>query len=41
LGGTRLLLLENLDWRSGQKQVATIAAVLSAVIAFLFLARVF
>jgi fumarate reductase subunit D len=41
LGGIRLLVLENLDWRDGQKQLATIAAVLSAVIAFLFLARVF
>jgi len=41
LGGVRLLLLENLDWRDGQKQLATIAAVLSAIIAFLFLARVF
>jgi fumarate reductase subunit D len=41
LGGIRLLLLENLDWRDEQKELATIAAVLSAVIAFLFLARVF
>jgi fumarate reductase subunit D len=41
LGGLRLLVLENLDWRNGQKQLATIAAAVSAVIAFIFLARVF
>jgi fumarate reductase subunit D len=40
LGGLRLLVLENLEWRDGQKQLATIAAALSAVIAFIFLARV-
>ncbi len=41
LGGLRLLVIENLDWRDGQKQLATIAAAVSAVIAFIFLARVF
>ena len=41
LGGLRLLVIENLDWRDGQKQLATIAAGLSAVIAAVFLARVF
>ena len=40
-GGLRLLVIENLDWRDGQKQLATIAAAMSAVIAFIFLARVF
>jgi fumarate reductase subunit D len=40
-GGLRLLVLENLEWRDGQKQLATIAAAVSAVIAFIFLARVF
>jgi fumarate reductase subunit D len=40
LGGVRLLVLENLEWRDGQKQLATIAAAVSAVIAFIFLARV-
>lgn len=40
-GGLRLLVIENLDWRDGQKQLATIAAAVSAVIAFIFLARVF
>ena len=41
LGGLRLLLLENLDWRDGQKELATIAAAISAVVAFFFLARMF
>ena len=41
LGGVRLLVLENLDWRDEQKELATIAAALSAVVAFIFLARVF
>jgi fumarate reductase subunit D len=40
LGGVRLLVLENLDWRDEQKELATIAAALSAVVAFIFLARV-
>lgn len=41
LGGLRVLVIENLDWRDGQKQLATLAAAVSAVIAFIFLARVF
>jgi fumarate reductase subunit D len=41
LGGLRLLVIENLAWRDGQKQLATIAAGLSAVIAFILLARMF
>ena len=42
LGGLRLLVIENLAWRDGQKQLATLAAGVSAVIAALiFLARVF
>jgi len=41
LGGLRLLVIENLDWRDGQKQLATIAAAVSAVIAFIFLTRLF
>jgi fumarate reductase subunit D len=41
LGGLRLLVIENLEWRDGQKQLATIAAGISALIAFAFLARVF
>ena len=39
LGGVRLLAIENLDWRDGQKQLATIAAGISAIVAFAFLAR--
>ena len=41
LGGLRVLVIENLDWRDGQKQLATLAAAISAIIAFIFLARVF
>ena len=37
LGGIRLLVLENSDWRDGQKQIATIAAGLSAIVAFVLL----
>ncbi len=41
LGGLRLLVIENLPWRDEQKALATIAAGLSAVIAFILLARLF
>ncbi len=41
LGGLRVLVIENFDWRDGQKQLATIAAALSALVAFIFLVRVF
>ena len=41
LGGVRLLVIENLDWRDGQKQLATIAAGISAVAAFVLLVRMF
>ena len=41
LGGLRLLVLENFDWRNGQKQLAALAAAVSAIVAFIFLARVF
>jgi fumarate reductase subunit D len=41
LGGLRLLVIENLDWHDGQKQLATVVAAVSAVIAFIFFARVF
>ncbi len=40
LGGLRILVIENFPWTSGQKQLATLAAAVSAVIAFIFLARV-
>jgi len=39
LGGLRLLVIENLPWRDGQKQLATVAAGLSVVVAFILLVR--
>ncbi|MGA8699907.1 MAG: succinate dehydrogenase, cytochrome b subunit [Xanthobacteraceae bacterium] len=41
LGGLRVLVVENFQWRDGQKQLATLAAALSALVAFAFLLRVF
>ena len=41
LGGLRILVIENFDWRDRQKQLATLAAVLSAFVALAFLVRVF
>jgi fumarate reductase subunit D len=41
LGGVRVLVIENFDWRDGQKQLATLAATVSAIVAFVFLVRVF
>jgi fumarate reductase subunit D len=41
LGGLRVLVIENLDWRDGQKQLATLATAVSAIVAFIFLVRVF
>lgn len=41
LGGLRVLVIENFNWRDGQKQLATLAAAVSAVVAFVFLIRVF
>jgi len=41
LGGLRILVIENLDWREGQKQLAALAAAVSAIVAFVFLVRVF
>jgi fumarate reductase subunit D len=41
LGGLRILVIENFAWREGQKQLATLAAALSAIVAFAFLVRVF
>ena len=41
LGGLRVLVIENFAWRGGQKQLATLAAAISALIAFIFLVRVF
>jgi fumarate reductase subunit D len=41
LGGLRILVIENFDWHDGQKQLATLAAAVSAIVAFIFLVRVF
>jgi fumarate reductase subunit D len=41
LGGVRLLLIENLDWRDGQKELAAAAAGISAVVALILLVRMF
>jgi len=41
LGGLRVLVIENFDWHDRQKQLATLAAAVSAVVAFIFLVRVF
>jgi succinate dehydrogenase subunit D len=40
LGGTRLLVIENLVWLNWQKQLATAALALSIVLTFVFLVRV-
>ena len=41
LGGLRILAIENFPWTGGQKQLATLAAAISAIVAFIFLVRVF
>src|ERR1700730_9056785 len=41
LGGLRLLVLDTLPWRDGHKELSTIAAGLSAVIALILLACLF
>jgi len=41
LGGLRLLVLENFAWLDGQQRLALLAAAVSAVVAFGFLASVF
>jgi succinate dehydrogenase subunit D len=41
LGGLRILVIENFSWHDGQKQLVTLAAALSAIVAFAFLVRVF
>jgi fumarate reductase subunit D len=40
LGGIRLLVIENLAWRPGQKQMAMAAIVVAVVVAAAFLIRV-
>ena len=39
LGGLRVLVIENLPWREGQKHLATGAVVLAALAALAFLVR--
>jgi fumarate reductase subunit D len=41
LGGLRILVIENFPWTNGQKQLATLAATLSVIVAVIFLARMF
>lgn len=41
LGGLRILVIENFPWTGGQKQLATLAAAVSLLAGFAFLARVF
>jgi fumarate reductase subunit D len=41
LGGLRVLVIENFDWHDGQKRLATLAATVSAIVAFVFLVRLF
>jgi len=39
LGGIRVLVIENMPWRDNQKLLATIAFVIAAVLALIFVAR--
>ena len=39
LGGLRVLVIENLPWREGQKNMAILAAAIAAMFALLFIAR--
>ncbi len=41
LGGLRVLVIENFAWRDSQKQLATLAATAAAIVAFVFLVRLF
>ena len=41
LGGLRLLVVENFTWLDGQKRLAVLAAAVSALVAVVFLARIF
>ena len=40
LGGLRVMAIENLPWRPGQKSMATWAAAIAAALAVLFLLRI-
>lgn len=39
LGGLRVLIIENMPWREGQKNIAIIAGAVAAVMALVFIAR--
>lgn len=39
LGGLRLLVIENLPWRDGQKHIATVALAVAALAAIAFILR--
>ena len=39
LGGVRVLVIENLPWREGQKRLATAALILAGIAALAFIAR--
>ena len=39
LGGLRVLVIENMPWREGQKQIVTAALVAASIAAIVFLAR--
>jgi fumarate reductase subunit D len=41
LGGVRVLVIENFAWRDRQKELATVAAAVAALVAFILLARMF
>lgn len=40
LGGIRLMLIENLPWRPGQKRAATMAVLIATLIAAFFIVRI-
>lgn len=40
LGGIRVLLIENMPWREGQKRMATVAAIAAMAVAAVFLVAV-
>lgn len=39
LGGLRILVIENMPWRDGQKRMATLALIAATLVAALFLVR--
>ena len=41
LGGLRVLVIENMPWRDGQKQMATWVVAIAVVVAAVFLLRVY